>query len=1006
MSETRSRRTSEAPCSKELPNTPKRNTESNDRGQLVPEISLARETKTIYPTPDGAALDQSRVITTEESRNPDALQVDKPITDPKFSSISKNQPPILHLGHSPQASGSRPDISNGLIKAENVTSAGNDNAFASPVSKGKTQTQLTSQANKQLLQDDVRSRSAKLSQGGGELLQEQVNGSHAEERQLQVPASAHQIDVKSSPSMIGAWSPNASNAAQLPPNKGSDNKNFINEAQATSAKKDERMEAYVSDPTQADTVQVLPLPAPIPSQPAVPATPDAQLRLEEQQASALEQRALSLTSMEVNQAEPTVGQDARGTPAVQEMSRSKVKAVPFKTPEAPQALDKPLDGHGIDGPGAVKDNEQPLSERPYKISDIALRQNGTGLAPKLTDRDVEMSNAPSMKPDAPRHVAGNDDLRQENFSKKTNKHEDRKEASQTKTPRSAITSPLLSGPKATLNTNRQPKPYRRTSSKSAKLRLGSNKDDFAKSVDIPHIDPEYINLKGAAEEGRDYLLPLFQWQAHQPPRATPLLQLLGTSHKVLSTSSHFVGLWEEQDARILRRIHQLQSTNRWSFRQLERCQEPPRVKSHLDSLLGEMRWLQVDFEQERKWKSLAALNLASWCAEWVQSSSQKRRSLQIKVRTGLGTSQLHRPDLSAVPNVINEDSEMIQNGIQAGEEVSEEDLDDFHSGTPSSAAIQLAQGGMILYVEPMSEPNDILDRIPWYDPDKEETPDNDSDMLSSDKAPSLLPVSKFINSKLVPLSNAPVRKRSRYEYEEEEELEASNSNHHKRISSIDSIHSIHSVRSMSMLTSGRTSRSELPPEQIDVALFNPENKHVRDRLHAGHAFRPPSEFGMPSTSFFESRISSQWLWDEDQKLRSLVREYSYNWSLISASLALPSNFTSGAERRTPWECFERWVQLEGLPAEMSKTPYFKTYQSRLEAAQRTVSAQHQAAQQQAQQPTQISGQQQLGTSARRRTTKPIRVERRKNTRYLAWIDCMRKLARRRETVQHKQQEGQ
>jgi chromatin modification-related protein VID21 len=197
-------------------------------------------------------------------------------------------------------------------------------------------------------------------------------------------------------------------------------------------------------------------------------------------------------------------------------------------------------------------------------------------------------------------------------------------------------------------------------------------------------------------------------------------------------------------------------------------------------------------------------------------------------------------------------------------------------------------------------------------------------------------------------------------------------------------------------------RNDLPPEMTDVALFNAENKHVRDRLQAAHQFRPPTEFNMPSVAFFEHRTPSQWLWEEDQKLRALVKEFTFNWSLVSQQLSLPSMFVSGSGRRTPWECFERWVQLEGLPAEMSKTQYFRTYQGRLEQANKTVFAQYQAQQQQQQQQPGPTPSQ----PRRRPTTTPIRVERRRENRHLAIIDGMRKLARKRESTAHKQAESQ
>jgi chromatin modification-related protein VID21 len=186
----------------------------------------------------------------------------------------------------------------------------------------------------------------------------------------------------------------------------------------------------------------------------------------------------------------------------------------------------------------------------------------------------------------------------------------------------------------------------------------------------------------------------------------------------------------------------------------------------------------------------------------------------------------------------------------------------------------------------------------------------------------------------------------------------------------------------------------------DVALFSLENKHIRDRLYTAHQFKPPAEFPMPSVSFFESRTSSQWLWEEDQKLRGLVKDYSFNWSLMAQELALPSTFVSGSGRRTPWECFERWMQLEGLPSDMVKTPYFRTYMHRLEQAQKTVAAeQQQLLQQQAQQ-----GGQNMSGQVRKRSTQPIRVERRRENRHLAYIDAMRKLARKREQQAHKQAE--
>jgi chromatin modification-related protein VID21 len=113
-------------------------------------------------------------------------------------------------------------------------------------------------------------------------------------------------------------------------------------------------------------------------------------------------------------------------------------------------------------------------------------------------------------------------------------------------------------------------------------------------------------------------------------------------------------------------------------------------------------------------------------------------------------------------------------------------------------------------------------------------------------------------------------------------------------------------------------------------------------------------------------------------------------------LTSKSLFSSGAERRTPWECFERWIHLEGLPADMQKTHYFRAYTSRIEAANRNVMAQAAQAPQQANANGQVQ-------PPRRRTTTSVRVERRRNQKHLTLVDAMRKLAKKRETSIQKQQ---
>lgn len=513
-------------------------------------------------------------------------------------------------------------------------------------------------------------------------------------------------------------------------------------------------------------------------------------------------------------------------------------------------------------------------------------------------------------------------------------------------------------------------------------------------------------FENASHADKDYLYTLFVAQASSQPRTQPLNTLLASAHKTLTTSNHYVDFHEQQDCRILKRIYQLQFSNRWSLRQIERSTEPIRPTTHWDVLLGQAKWMRTDFREERKWKITAAKNLADWCAEWSASKPEDRVLLQVRRRPLVGQAQSNPvrdvpatvdgdiaqvevsdvPDSQATPDLVSSaEVESLSDGVD-----DEERHHHYFNISPPAAIFSLAPEDVTFGLRKTPASDKILSELPLYEPTTDapasELP---TSVISPDAAwkTPCLPISKFTFGRMVSTPQEPPRKRSRYEYEVEDEKPTMDTSTSIEDSTVEN-------------SVPRKSRSyDLPLEENDVALFNPENKHIRDRIHAGHAFRPPSEYSMPSQSFFECRQSSQWTWNEDDELRKLVKEYSYNWSLISSCLSSPSIFFSGAERRTPWECFERWVGLEGLPADMSKTQYFRAYHARLEAAQRTLIAQQQAAQQQ-------QGNNPGQPPIRRRSAQPVRVERRKSNKYLALIDAMRKLAKKRESAVQKQQHGQ
>ncbi|KAH7391902.1 hypothetical protein BKA66DRAFT_510470 [Pyrenochaeta sp. MPI-SDFR-AT-0127] len=517
----------------------------------------------------------------------------------------------------------------------------------------------------------------------------------------------------------------------------------------------------------------------------------------------------------------------------------------------------------------------------------------------------------------------------------------------------------------------------------------AKKTPMRSSKALQSYNEDYASLQGASEDSsRDYLEGLFKYQAHHPPRSVPLQELVASARKTVSTAGTLAMIREHQDYKILKRVYQLQNANRWSLRQLQKAVEPERPFTHQDQLLLEMKWMQTDFREERKWKKTLAATFAEWCSEFVNSNLTERAALRVRANI---------PKSARQPSNVDEEMndaptpELVHSGANETESECYADEDELLTplnANPPAGLFSLGYHDVVMKIERTPASDTMFRELPFYEPMLDGSSDTSPFSLSE---PPILPVSKFVTGKLVSQIRGPPKKRSRYDYDSEDEPSSPPSR-----SGTSAEHSMPSTPGRRLFC-----RNDLPPEMTDVALFNAENKHVRDRLQAAHQFRPPTEFNMPSVAFFETRTPSQWLWEEDQKLRALVKEYTFNWSLVSQQLSLPSMFVSGSGRRTPWECFERWVQLEGLPAEMSKTQYFRTYQGRLEQANKTVYAQFQAQQQQQQQQGQTPGQ-----PRRRPTTTPIRVERRRENRHLAIIDGMRKLARKRESAAHKQAESQ
>lgn len=536
---------------------------------------------------------------------------------------------------------------------------------------------------------------------------------------------------------------------------------------------------------------------------------------------------------------------------------------------------------------------------------------------------------------------------------------------------------------------------------------------------------------------KDYLTPYFQLEAFEQP----LQNLLQSSHKTLLTANHQLVFREQQTKKVYRRIQQLQEKGLWSLRQPARVKEPSRKLCHWDYLLQEANWLSVDFRQERRQKIAQCKVLVNMVMEWHEAEPEERKFLCIvrtdsSPRRNLITRKNSVHEMQRIDNgdyepakinggddegmdgrtILTDEMEDVrakseplldrddrESNIQAEYAVSENpDLgwgveNEYgslfgHLTTPPIRLFTLGPEETIFQMPLTNSANEILSELPLQIPPT--IPVNpstlDSQYEESWQMP-IIPVSKVCVAKLVVNDEGPPRKKSRYEYEENYDLFADDSDSEDA--------SLLGRKSNSFMDRpGRVSQRPvpMPPESTDVALFNPDFKHILNRMQ-GHNFKPPGF--LPPVAFFENRLASQWLPSEDEKLKDLVQRYPQNWALISTFMTFKGDMQSAPERRSPWECFERYLQIESPSAEFLKSPYYKGIQQRLDISGKacipTISA-----------PNGNGGSGSSTPTIRRRGNAPLRVERRKNTKFVHLFESMRKLAKRRELSLTKQQNGE
>ncbi|CEP60675.1 Eaf1p LALA0_S01e16402g [Lachancea lanzarotensis] len=371
----------------------------------------------------------------------------------------------------------------------------------------------------------------------------------------------------------------------------------------------------------------------------------------------------------------------------------------------------------------------------------------------------------------------------------------------------------------------------------------------------------------------------------------PLVKLIPTAHKALTSEIMNTALNECRIAVVSSRIEELRRQGLWSLRQPKKFLDPwektKDIESHRGHLLREAKWMYYDFHEHTKYKRAVCLTIAQGVMDfWTYGRVCCVKKAPIK---HLG------PILSETENE-KELSQSSEHRIEQESSESEKASTDERNFNLTADTTEIADTANTIDIALLLKRPDPLDEIKAL-----ELPHTDENLYAREKrtkSPFKLHVSmdefNFVEKKV--------------------------------------IDNLRPVLGVSEADDEKTPVDRLPFEPISKAtvLLDEEcfSKLVERQIideepslvpfskrrgmfygnRRSHYLRPPIA---PSLRYLKYRTPTIWLPQDDQELVRNINTYAYNWDLISAHMSSrpTRSYCSNIERRTPWQCFERFIQL-------------------------------------------------------------------------------------------------
>ncbi|TID26251.1 hypothetical protein CANINC_002783 [Pichia inconspicua] len=396
-----------------------------------------------------------------------------------------------------------------------------------------------------------------------------------------------------------------------------------------------------------------------------------------------------------------------------------------------------------------------------------------------------------------------------------------------------------------------------------------------------------------------------------------LQKLLLRAHKTLNTQAFETALVEGKVSVLHSRIEELKRKNSWSLRQPRKFVDPflkSGIKTHWDNLVSEAKWLATDYKEGRRYKLAQCVYIAQAVQDYwtygnvccikrapivflkdtesdekmdVDQSSRTTENEKSEIDKIVSVDNANE-DLQGVETmtVIDDNENLLNNENQTAEktqgEVSKLDLPRQSTLEP----IPQNDDGGFEKTQNLSEGKEMPDLT--YPDELTKVPDRYHPFNIYADMDSFTSIEKSV------INNIPFY--SPFDAREPDHLVEKDLYGH--VSAM--LPPIDEEPPYEKILFRKIEDSDKRMHKTQNGLFGPYRRI--------NILKPPRP---PPISQLNIRIPTIWLPQDDKYLIKYVSEFSFNWDVISAHLsAKPTrSYTSNIERRTPWQCFERYIQL-------------------------------------------------------------------------------------------------